>query len=250
MKTCPKCKETKPFEAFSRQTKSKDGRYPYCKECARVKVRAMYRARGKRSWMEDKTCSWCRVLKPRTEFRKTNDGKVVSRCLVCEAEIAAKEALNLRRCNLCREWLPFEAFHASKLRFPNIACRGCARTQMTQPAYRVRQRAYLLMKEYGITLEQYDELVVKQGGNCPVCLEPLPTDRSGHVDHAHSGPFKGRIRAIVHGHCNRTILHDHEDSAILRRAADLIDNPLTDWMVPGLPSSEVRKEARKQRKLK
>ena len=106
------------------------------------------------------------------------------------------------------------------------------------------------MKEYGITGEQYDELVAKQDSNCPVCLTVLPTDRSGHVDHAHSGPFKGRIRAIVHSECNRAILRDHEDSAILRRAADLIDNPLTNWMVPGLPSSEVRKEARKQRKLK
>jgi len=41
---------------------------------------------------------------------------------------------------------------------------------------------------------------------------------------------------------------EHEDSGPLRRAADLIDNPLTDWMVPGKPSSETRKQARKREK--
>jgi hypothetical protein len=106
------------------------------------------------------------------------------------------------------------------------------------------------MKDYGITLEQYDELATKQGGNCPVCLEPLPPDRGGYVDHVHSGEHKGKIRAILHGICNRFVVWEHVDSGALRRAADLIDNPLTDWMVPGRPSSEVRKQARKQEKQK
>lgn len=107
------------------------------------------------------------------------------------------------------------------------------------------------MKSYRVQLaEQYDSLVAKQGGNCPVCLKSLPPDRGGYVDHVHEGKFKGRIRAILHRDCNRFVMWEHEDSGALRRAADLIDNPLTDWMVPGATPSEVRKQARKQGKMK
>lgn len=34
MKTCAKCKESKPLESFYRQAKSADGRGSYCRECA------------------------------------------------------------------------------------------------------------------------------------------------------------------------------------------------------------------------
>lgn len=33
MKYCPKCGKSKPLECFGFQAKSKDGLYPYCKEC-------------------------------------------------------------------------------------------------------------------------------------------------------------------------------------------------------------------------
>ena len=238
LKTCPACKEAKPLDAFSRQTKSKDGRYPYCKVCAKAKTQALYRARGKRSWMEDKTCSWCKTLKPRTTFRKDDLGKPVARCMDCETEISVRTSAGERRCNICREWLPLGRFYPSKLKFAHVACQECTKAQVAQPKYKSRRRAFVLMKEYGITLEQYDELVAKQNGGCPVCLNALPPDRAGHVDHVHGGAMKGRIRAIVHRDCNRFVLWTHEDSAQLRRAADLIDNPLTDWVVPNPTSNE------------
>jgi hypothetical protein len=106
MKTCADCRLVKPFESFSRDNKARDGRYPYCKECASKRNRAAYRARGKHSWVHDKTCKWCQVLKPKSDFRKNDAGKVASRCIACEAEIAQREAEHLKRCNICREWLP------------------------------------------------------------------------------------------------------------------------------------------------
>ena len=36
MKTCTRCKKTKPFESFCKKTKSKDGHQPSCKECMAV----------------------------------------------------------------------------------------------------------------------------------------------------------------------------------------------------------------------
>lgn len=247
-KRCADCGEHKPLEAFHRQAKSKDGRYPYCKSCCRARQRALYQTRDNKYRKAFKRCSWCLTDKPSEDFQRTPEGKRHARCIECEQEIALKEAAGLRRCNICREWLPTDRFHPSKLRFPHVACRECTRAQIAQPKYRMNRREYTLMKEYGITGEQYDELAAKQGGNCPICLQPLPPNRGGYVDHVHGGEHKGKIRAILHGICNRFVMWEHEDSAQLRRAADLIDNPLTDWMVPGKPSSEIRKIARRREK--
>jgi hypothetical protein len=247
MKTCAACKTAKPLDDFARQTKSKDGRHPYCKECTRARMKASYHARGKHSWVNDKICKWCNVLKPKTEFRTGEDGRVSARCLSCETEIAEREAEHLKRCNICREWLPHDKFQPSKLKYPNVACRSCTLAQIAQPDYKANRRAYTLQKEYGITAEQYDELVAKQGGKCPICLEPLPANRGGHVDHAHGGKYAGRIRGILHRDCNRFVMWTHEDSAQLRRAADLIDNPLTDWIVAEPTLNERRREKERQK---
>lgn len=229
LKRCASCGESKPHEDFSRQAKSKDGRYPYCKTCAKARQRALYQIRDNKYRAAFKRCSWCLTDVSSDGFRRTPEGKRHSRCIACEQEIAANEAQGLRRCNVCRKWLAQDHFYASHLRKAHLTCIEC--TKAWHRNNRPNRRVFELAKTYGITAAQYDELVDKQDGKCPICLEPLPSDRGGHVDHAHGGKFKGRIRAILHRDCNRFVMWMHEDSAQLRRAADLIDNPLTDWIV-------------------
>ena len=247
MKFCPACKQDKPPEAFHRSVKTKDGLYGYCKACCKVRQADLYKRRDNTRRRTHKICTWCQQDRTREEYRVTA-GKQHTRCADCEDEIAEQTTLGLRRCNICREWLPQASFYASHLAKEHAGCIPC--TRAWHRGNRPNRRVFELMKSYGITAEQYDSLVAKQSGNCPVCLEPLPPDRGGYVDHVHEGKFKGRIRAILHRDCNRFVMWEHEDSGALRRAADLIDNPLTDWMVPGRPPSEVRKQARKQGKLK
>lgn len=231
MKTCPLCKIAKPVDDFPKQTKSKDGRYPYCRVCTSARHRLMYAARGRKSWLEEKTCSWCKKQLPRADFRKFDDGKLHSQCTTCEAEVQAEEARGHRFCNICRRWMEPTEFHPSKLRYKHIACKVCVRAQTN--SYGVRRRNYQLQKDFGITLDQYKQLLAHQDFHCPICRKAFETDNFSYpVDHAHAGPFKGRIRAIVHEECNRYVLWLHDDAAQLRNAADLIEHPLTEWMVP------------------
>jgi hypothetical protein len=231
MKVCADCGLAKTEDQFSRQAKSKDGRYPYCKACTSIRHKAAYAARGKRSWTNDKVCSWCGVLKPRTEYAKTPDGHVHSRCVACELDVQKREAAGTRRCSMCKKWKSFEAFHASKLNGRHVTCKECTNSYYWADPNRARERG--LKKNYGITLEQYRQLLALQNYACPICLEKFePDNYSYSVDHAHSGVHRGKIRAITHSECNRSVLRAHEDSRQLRAAADLIDHPLTDWMVP------------------
>jgi hypothetical protein len=231
MKTCAICREPKPFEAFPVQRKSKDGRHPYCKVCTSIRHRAAYKARGKRSWMDDKVCVRCRKLLPRTAYRRHPDGKVHSSCTDCEDTVAASEANGLKECNICQQWLERSAFYPSKVHLARTACAGCTRKQMK--SYGLTRRDRDLRKTFGISLDQYKQLLKLQNGRCPICLEPFEGGNFSYpVDHAHSGKFRGRIRAIVHTDCNRYVLWTHDNAAQLRAAADIIENPLTEWVVP------------------
>lgn len=242
MKRCPKCGEMKPFELFSVSKQTKDGFHGHCRACVSIAHKASYALRGKASWVGNSQCVRCDRLLPKSMFAK--HGRSCLECLSFEAEQHAK---HLKQCNDCQQWLPHDKFQPSKIGVYRTQCRAC--TNAFQLGRRDKTRARLLMREYGITTDMYDELVAKQDGKCPVCLEVLePGNRSYHVDHAHTGVHAGRIRAIVHSECNRFVLWMHDDPAQLRAAANIIENPLTDWYVPGKPQSEKRGELARNRR--
>lgn len=234
MKRCPKCGETKPFEAFSKAAKNKDGLHGHCKACVSERNKNLYAQRGKKSWMTESQCVRCNRLLPKSMFDK--HGRSCRDCLAFEDEQHAK---GLKQCNSCHGWLTHDKFHPSKIKVYRTTCKECTRD--VHEGRKDKARESRLKKEYGITLAQYAELVAKQGYKCPVCEKPLePGNWSYPVDHSHGGPDKGRIRGVVHRDCNRFVLWTHEDSTMLRNAANLIDNPLTDWFVPGPTYNENR----------
>lgn len=85
----------------------------------------------------------------------------------------------------------------------------------SSPAGKERQRAGHLRRKYGITVEQYDELLASQGGRCAICRrEPRP-DISLHLDHDHQS---GQLRGILCFRCNNALGDFDDDSTLLRAA--------------------------------
>ncbi len=69
---------------------------------------------------------------------------------------------------------------------------------------REAQRHYGLKRYYGMTGEQYGEMVAAQKGLCAICEKPETAMFNGvpkvmHVDHDHA---TGKIRALLCGSCN------------------------------------------------
>lgn len=60
-------------------------------------------------------------------------------------------------------------------------------------------RAWQLKSKYGLTLAQYEAMVVKQAGRCAICQDELGEGRKSHVDHDHRS---GRVRGILCNNCN------------------------------------------------
>jgi hypothetical protein len=74
------------------------------------------------------------------------------------------------------------------------------------------RRRFALKARYGITLEQYDEMVISQGGCCAICgtTDPGRYD-NWHIDHDHAC-CPGRkscgkcLRGLLCDVCNRVVL--------------------------------------------
>lgn len=67
---------------------------------------------------------------------------------------------------------------------------------------RAYRRKYNLLRQYGITIEDYDLLLKKQNGKCAICGTTEPGNRSNNfsVDHDH---ITGKIRGLLCNDCNR-----------------------------------------------
>lgn len=65
-----------------------------------------------------------------------------------------------------------------------------------------KKKSSQLKYEYGITLEQYNKMLVKQEGCCAICGSPSPNRKGSdyfHVDHCHN---TGTVRGLLCNGCN------------------------------------------------
>ncbi len=76
-------------------------------------------------------------------------------------------------------------------------------------------RKHDLKKNYGITIEQYDEMLEAQSGVCAICQNQCSTGRRLAVDHCHE---IGEIRGLLCSNCNQGI-GKFKDSIKLLEAA-------------------------------
>jgi len=90
-------------------------------------------------------------------------------------------------------------------------------------------REKYLQRVYGISLDQYQDLLKKQSGKCAICGKPDKEAYKGlHVDHNHA---TREIRGLLCAYCNHRVVGRNRDSNLLRRVADYIDQG-TGWFVP------------------
>lgn len=77
-------------------------------------------------------------------------------------------------------------------------------------------RKYYLKRKYGITLEDYNRMLLEQEGRCAICKE-LPTGEQPwlHVDHSHE---TGQVRRLLCFTCNVGLGSFQDDPDLLSKA--------------------------------
>jgi hypothetical protein len=108
-------------------------------------------------------------------------------CSECKKQRNSEYLTPERRRDIMRRW---RALHPDR-------AKSAARSRYLS---RLKEyHAYHLKATYGITPEQYDEMLSAQGGTCAICAAPPRPSRRLAVDHDHQ---TGKIRGLLCGLCN------------------------------------------------
>ena len=83
-----------------------------------------------------------------------------------------------------------------------------------------KKRDRYFLRNYNITVNEYEELLAKQNYECQICKVKLLSYGNGtHLDHCHTS---GKIRAILCTNCNRGLGHFQDNVEFLKRAVDYL----------------------------
>ena len=81
-----------------------------------------------------------------------------------------------------------------------------------------KSRNNSLKRNFGITLKEYDQLLVAQNGVCAICGHP-PNGRCLSVDHDH---ITRKVRGLLCTSCNIMLGNAYDDKKILASAIDYL----------------------------
>lgn len=163
----------------------------------------------------EKHCKVCGELKPLEEFYRS-------------AGMRDGHRNDCKACNLAAKARRYAAD-------PQAAIDRVSRWQKANPermrAYRkeYRQREHVkksqreghLRRKFGLTSDQYDEMLAAQGGRCAICRRPPTQGISLHVDHDH---VTGTNRKLLCFKCNNALGDFEDDPQLLQAAIAYLDD--------------------------
>lgn len=185
-KKCNKCSEWKELLAFGFDKRNKDGLQGICEVCRKAKKQADRRARiGAEIIIAEKWCNKCEVIKPSHDFYK-------------DAGIA--DGLG----TICKDCRDISMSHWRE----NNREQYNADMRLWRAENKDAAKSTDLMRCYGISLEDYNNMLTAQNGACAICKKPPKGKRPLVVDHCHGSE---KVRDLLCYGCNRLIvsLDDH-----------------------------------------
>lgn len=132
----------------------------------------------------------------------------------------------MKICNKCKKEKTIDQFFKDSQRIDgrSYSCKECSRSKYASRGkeYRKRnpnQRKNSQLKyEFGITLDEYNQMAEAQKGLCAICNQES-VKRNLDVDHDHS---TGKIRGLLCGNCNKGIGLFKDSQDLLNKAVNYI----------------------------
>jgi hypothetical protein len=162
-----------------------------------------------------KTCKECRKTKPLVEFYKKGKGHT-ERCRECHKVFRKAFIAKTRDKHNAKKR---EHYHKTRERYL---------AYYKTDKRRARWFEWKLKRQYGITVEQFEQMMEEQGGCCKVCGRP-PSEINGHrhkkrlhVDHDHK---TGQVRGLLCNSCNVAAGCLGDDIGVMYALIDHISYP-------------------------
>ena len=117
-----------------------------------------------------------------------------------------------KQCSVCKKLKPAALFNKDKTRPDNRypQCKVCQRKKANEQYHKNKHKSWykknsfksVLKCRFGLTLEQYGDMLKKQNGVCAICGNPETKKGTFRlsVDHDHK---TGKVRALLCDRCNR-----------------------------------------------
>lgn len=171
---------------------------------------------GKSYWKLNKE----RIMEQRRIRREANPELYKSRCREYVKKYTDKDPERVKALAKKRaEKDPERKKRRQKVYYQNNKEEVLARTRISSRAwYRAnpeKARNQTLKRNYGITMEDYKNMLVEQNSNCAICGRNQSEFKVAfHVDHCHT---TGAIRGLLCGSCNRAL-------GLLKDSCEVLDN--------------------------
>jgi hypothetical protein len=156
-----------------------------------------------------------------------------------------------KHCKRCNSTLSTDEFNRDKRRTDGLGfyCRTCTRRmaktswqrRVEDPLKRAewvaKERARHLKRKYGISVEDYDQLLASQDGKCAICdATECQSGSALAVDHCHS---TGKVRGILCRDCNTTLGKFNDDRSRFFKAIAYLGRAETNRRLLHLPEAAV-----------
>jgi len=211
-KQCLICNELKLTIEFYKDKSRNDGLNNKCK-CCSDNQRQLYEHKPKKANIFDnnyyesikdkiKICSYCNQQKPMKEFSKDkyNTDGVKTACSECCKQQTKNWQLN----NIEHRRVYKQKYNSTHKKQRHVSMRIAA-----------------LRRNYGLSKEQYDLMILKQNNECPICHNKF--DEITHkpcVDHDHT---TGKTRKILCQQCNFGLGRFYDNTTFLSNAINYLN---------------------------
>ena len=139
--------------------------------------------------------------------------------------VVSKRGKDPKVCNRCKVAKPRADFYPQKTGVSSM-CRPCHGAYTTERSKKFKARAvessrrWKMKSQYGITLEQYDQMLEDQGGVCAICGTDDPRGMGRFpVDHCHD---TGQVRGLLCNLCNQALGMFKDDPQLLLTAVSYL----------------------------
>lgn len=146
--------------------------------------------------------------------------------------------MNNKICTKCKQTKLLNEFHAvSKVnKKPRAACKECNKLyfrknyeknpekyrgyKQNKPyVYRAELKRKYNLKTFGLTVDQYENMLIKQKGVCAICLECCTSGKRLAVDHCHK---TGKVRQLLCRRCNQSMGKFNDDPVLLQKVVNYL----------------------------
>jgi len=125
----------------------------------------------------------------------------------------------LKTCKICGVEKNISEFYTGRGKCKDCINAAARKIRVDKPEryarYRKRANEYLKERRYGITQEDFNNMLVEQNNMCKICNSEFKNTKDTHIDHCHN---TNKVRGLLCNGCNLALGQFGDNTDIMSMA--------------------------------